>query len=75
MSTTNADRRCASCAHFRNDPAFLEKEMPGMASMGSAHSSVRADDGICVRHDRYLSSRSSCAEYTAVMAQHGIETT
>ncbi len=56
--------KCATCAHFRNEPDYLEKEIPGFSSMSSAHASVRADDGICTLHDRYLSARSSCANYT-----------
>jgi hypothetical protein len=66
MNAAKVDGRCASCTHFRNEPAFLEKAMPGMTSMGSAHASVRAEDGICLRHDRYLSARSTCAEYASV---------
>jgi hypothetical protein len=66
MSTATSEARCASCAHFRNDPAFLEQAMPGMMVMGSAHSSVRGEDGICSRHDRYLSARSSCADHAPV---------
>jgi hypothetical protein len=33
--------------------------------MSSGDASVRADDGICLRHDRYLSARASCADFTA----------
>ncbi len=60
--------KCATCAHFRNEPDFLEREIPGLASMSSAHASVRADDGICTRHDRYLSARASCADFTPLQA-------
>jgi hypothetical protein len=60
--------RCANCIHFCNDPAFLERNMPGMASMSSAHASIRSDDGICARHDRYLSARSSCPQYESQSA-------
>jgi len=60
--------RCGHCAHFCNDPAFLEKAIPGLISMGSAYASVRADDGICGLHDRYLSARSTCANFEA---RHG----
>jgi hypothetical protein len=59
------ERRCGYCAHFRNDRAYLEAAMPGLASMSSGDASVRADDGVCLRHDRYLSARASCAEFTA----------
>jgi len=58
--------KCANCTHFRNEPDFLEKEIPGLASMSSAHASVRADDGICTLHDRYLSARSSCAHFSSI---------
>ena len=57
--------RCGACVQFRNDPAYLEAAMPGLSSLGSAYASVRADDGICLRHDRYLSARASCADFSA----------
>ena len=63
MGNAALSGKCATCAHFRNDPAYLEQEIPGLASMSSAHASVRADDGICALHDRYLSARSSCAQF------------
>jgi len=55
--------RCSTCVNFCNDPVYLERVMPGLTSMGSAHASVRADDGVCSLHDRYLSARSSCANF------------
>jgi hypothetical protein len=63
MTAAKADGRCATCTHFCNEPAYLEKAMPGMASMSPAHALVRTEDGICSRHDRYLSARSSCTDY------------
>ena len=62
----DAVSRCASCMHFRNDPAYLERNVPGLAMMSSAHASVRADDGICELHGRYLSARSTRAEHMAI---------
>jgi hypothetical protein len=56
-------RECRTCRHFRNDAKFLETAFPGLAAMSSAFGSTRADDGICLRHDRYLSARSSCADF------------
>jgi hypothetical protein len=55
--------RCGVCRHFRNDPAYLEAAMPGLASLSSASASVRVDDGICLRHDRYLGAERSCADF------------
>ena len=62
----NPDRgalTCASCRFFDADPARLEQAIPGLTSMGSAYAAVRSDDGLCLRHDRYLGSRSHCPEH------------
>ena len=58
--------RCRSCADFRNDADYLEAALPGLTSLGSGHASVRAADGICIRHDRYLGADSWCADFTEV---------
>jgi hypothetical protein len=59
---------CGSCRHFRNDAAYLEAAIPGLASLSSASASVRADDGLCLLRDRYLSARASCARFAAARA-------
>jgi hypothetical protein len=56
---------CAACSHFRNDPAYLETAIKGLTSFGSGYASVRADDGLCLRHDRYLSAQSYCGDFSA----------
>ena len=61
----NGIPQCSGCEHFRNDPAWLEREIPGLSALSSAYASVRAEDGLCLRHDRYLSARSSCLQFTA----------
>jgi hypothetical protein len=58
-----SEHRCGSCVHFRNDPKFLETVFKGLTSLSSGYGSVRADDGVCLRHDRYLSARASCPQY------------
>jgi hypothetical protein len=65
-ATATCERKCRFCRHFRNDSAFLEASFPGLTSMSSGYGSVRADDGICLRHDRYLSAESSCADFAEV---------
>ena len=60
MST---DPRCGDCRHFRNDPAYLEEAIKGLSALGSAWGSARADDGICLIHERYLSSEASCDRF------------
>jgi hypothetical protein len=61
---TPGEPHCGACAHFRNDAAYLEEALAGWASLGSAHGSARGGDGICGRHDRYLSARSRCDDFT-----------
>lgn len=62
------DRRCATCAFFRCDPHELESAIPGLRSFGSAFAAVRADDGLCLQHDRYLSASAHCPHH-ALSAQ------
>jgi len=49
--------------HFRADPQELENAIPGLRSFGSAFAAVRADDGLCALHDRYLSATAHCAQH------------
>lgn len=55
--------KCRHCRYFRNDAAYLEHSFPGLTGMSSGYGSTRSDDGICVRHDRYLRADASCAEF------------
>jgi hypothetical protein len=64
MSAPDRQRQCAACVHFRNDPDYLETAFKGLTSLSSGYGSVRGDDGICTLHDRYLSARSSCADFS-----------
>ncbi|WP_448203773.1 hypothetical protein [Azospirillum sp. sgz302134] len=54
---------CRTCVHFRNDPAFLEAAFPGLTSLSSGYASVRASDGLCLRHDRYIGAQAYCADH------------
>jgi hypothetical protein len=65
MTAARAAERCGACAHFRNDAAFLEAALPGLASLSSGHASVRGEDGLCLRHDRYLTATSWCSDFIA----------
>ncbi|MGE5539383.1 MAG: hypothetical protein ACM30I_12260 [Gemmatimonas sp.] len=62
-----AAHRCRTCAYFRNDPAYVESVMKGLATMSSGHASVRGDDGLCLRHDRYLAAEAVCEDYAAAV--------
>ena len=43
--------------------AMIESRIQGLRCMGSAHSSVRSSDGICLIHDRYLAADCSCSSH------------
>jgi hypothetical protein len=60
---------CGTCALFQNNPVVLEKIWPGLASMSSGFASVRANDGVCSRHDLYLSDKDSCPDHAFAGAQ------
>jgi hypothetical protein len=68
MSEANpehAKAECGNCIHFQNDPAMVEKTWPGLTSLSSGFGSVRAQDGLCNRHDLCLSTSDSCPDYAA----------
>jgi hypothetical protein len=54
---------CRSCRHFCQSPHEIESQLPGIRSLGSGWASVRAADGICRHHDRYLGATSHCADF------------
>jgi hypothetical protein len=57
------DLLCGNCRHFCREPREIEAQLPGMRSLGSVYGSVRANDGICRRHGRYLAASCSCASH------------
>jgi hypothetical protein len=60
--------RCGNCVSFRGDPRDLEALLSGLTSLSSGYASVRSDDGICVRHERFVGARSCCADFSAATA-------
>ncbi|HEY6834711.1 MAG TPA: hypothetical protein VI251_19735 [Pseudolabrys sp.] len=65
MTEPKQQGQCRTCVHFRNDAKYLETVFSGLTSLSSGYGSVRADDGICLRHGRYLSARASCPQFAA----------
>ncbi len=55
---------CKQCAHFENDPAFVEAVYPGLKTMSSGYASVRDQDGFCSYNELYLSAHDSCPHFT-----------
>lgn len=56
-------RCCRACGFFHNDAATLEATFKGLTSFSSAHASVRSEDGLCQKHDRYLSADATCPAF------------
>src|SRR3974390_182874 len=67
--TPKAQRQCRECRHLRNDAKYLEAAFKGLTSLSSGYGSARSDDGICLRHDRYPSARSSRPEFSPPTTQ------
>jgi hypothetical protein len=54
---------CLRCRNFKHSPEEVEAALPGLSSLSSAYAAVRADDGICAVHDRYVAASSVCAAF------------
>jgi hypothetical protein len=54
---------CRTCRHFAGVGPEIEERLPGLPALGSVYGSVRAADGLCRVHDRYLAAASSCAAH------------
>jgi hypothetical protein len=52
--------KCIDCGFFQNNPVMIETAFPGLNSLSSAYSSVRAESGICDRLELFVSSRYGC---------------
>jgi hypothetical protein len=55
---------CRNCGHFRNDAAFVESAFAGLSALGSAWGSTRADDGLCMRHERHVAADAYCPDFS-----------
>lgn len=58
-----AQGACTSCRHLLADAADLEARLPGLASLSSAFAAVRAADGLCTLHGRYVAGTGICPAY------------
>jgi hypothetical protein len=54
---------CLACRHFSHAPRDIEAALPGLITLSSAYAAVRASDGICAVHDRYVAASSVCASF------------
>ena len=54
---------CRDCRYFNNDPAWLEKALPGLNALSSAYACTRGENGICTKRDIYLSPAAKCKDF------------
>jgi hypothetical protein len=57
--------KCSTCAHFDSRPASIEAAFPELSSLSSGYAAVRAQDGLCAMHGRYVPASSFCAVHSA----------
>jgi len=70
MSCTQ--KRCGACRFLIGTPAALERAVPGYNILSSAYGSVRADTGLCERHDRFVTAATeACPDFSAVAPESG----
>jgi len=60
--------QCARCESFRGEGRDFEILLPGLTALSSGYASVRSDDGICARHDRFVAAKSCCADFSPLTA-------
>jgi hypothetical protein len=62
---------CAACRFFTGAPAALERAIPGLNILSSGYGSVRADTGLCQRHDVFVTARSAaCPQFEKTETGH-----
>jgi hypothetical protein len=67
MDRKGTTKCCLRCTHFNNSPEYLEFIFKGLTTLGSAHASVRKQDGICNLKELYLSADGLCDDFEPFM--------
>jgi hypothetical protein len=58
---------CGRCRFFIDEPAALERAIPGLNILSSAYGSVRGNTGLCSRRDSFVTAASiACPEFSPV---------
>ncbi len=63
--------QCSDCQHFVDDPAELERALPGLLILSSAQGDSRGDQGICLAHERFLLPTMTCDRFEARAEKYG----
>jgi hypothetical protein len=59
---------CRDCRYSVISPDGLEAAIPGLNILSSAYGSVRGETGLCLRHDKFITASSTCADFTGKVA-------
>jgi hypothetical protein len=59
------DRKCGTCSQFIDDAQELERRLPGILILSSAHGDARGDQGLCCIHERMLTPGLTCSRWEA----------
>ncbi len=63
--------QCLHCRHALLRADRLEVVIPGLNILSSAYGSVRGETGLCRRHDKFITARSTCADFESRAALSG----
>ena len=56
---------CRQCLHCVENPASLERMLPGLGILSSAYGSVRGDTALCQLHDQFFRPGPACSGFEA----------
>ena len=73
QSVQAAVPRCGNCVHFSSAPAAMEAAFPGLTALSSGYGSVRAQDGLCMRHGYYLAAWDRCGDFEVRDCRQSVE--
>lgn len=54
---------CQGCRRYEGGPVSLESQLPGIRTLSSAYGAVRAADGLCTVHARYVPAHATCGSF------------
>lgn len=69
--SAQAKGRCGACRHFADDPAALERAVPGLNILSSAFGSVRDETGLCALRAVFVTPSAGCGDFAEIRATSG----
>lgn len=66
MQQPTCKAACLNCRFFLQQGHEIEKQIPGLASLGSAFGAHIGNSKLCTQHDCLTSSHDSCQQFQAL---------